>query len=387
MSRLISLIRRTLLPLAALVCGSEACAQAQDAQAFPSAEARRAGAWAVREVARSRDDSLFSDITGMDVDSRGRIYVADWFAARVAVLDSTGALLRTIGRKGLGPGEFRSLRGVQLLPGDTLLAYDPAAARISIFPPDSSGAARVVSLAAGLEGGAPFLVRRTAGDGYLAFFRPPFAMGDTAVRLDRVRLLNPDGSPRGEPLRSFPSQSFLLVRASGGFSVTPNPFGREGLFAAGAGGVLHLAWSDSLAVETVDADGRRLAAFAVPYRAPEVTSGDVEAAMAGIPTQAARTFRPALQDSLPGRWPALRALVADAEGTAVWLGLNTPAGEAGEWASFQPDGRYLGSVFLPREVMVMAVRGRRLYGVRRDVDGVPEILVYQTSAQAAGGNG
>ena len=46
-----------------------------------------------------------------------------------------------------------------------------------------------------------------------------------------------------------------------------------------------------------------------------------------------------------------------------------------------------GSVFLPREVTVRAVRGRRLYGVRRSADGVPEIVVYQTSAQAAGGNG
>jgi 6-bladed beta-propeller len=375
------------LPIAALLWGSVACAGAQEDGGFPDLQARRSAALPVQEVARSREDTLFTEITGLDVDSRGHIYVADWYAGRVAVLDSTGALVRTIGRKGLGPGEFRGMRGVQVLSGDSLLVYDPGAARLSIFPPGSAAPARTLNLGAVLQEQPPFLVWQLRDGGYVALFRPPFTAGETTPRMDRLRRLRADGSPEGEPLHSVPSRSFLYVRNAGGFSVTPNPFGREGLFALGPGDALHLAWSDSLAVETIRPDGRRIGGFSVPHRAPTVEAGDVDAAVAGFPAQAARAFRPALQDSLPERWPAMRALVADPGGGGVWAGLNSSEGQPGEWARFDADGRYRGSVFLPRDVLLMAAHGARLYGVRTSADGIPRIEVYRVSALAAGGNG
>ena len=369
-----------------LTLAAAGCAGAQDDAAFPGMEARHTAAFAVREAGRSRVDSLFTQVTGIDVDSRGRIYAGDWFTARVVVLDSTGALIRTLGRRGLGPGEFRSIRGVQVLPGDSLLVYDPGAARLSVFAPDSSRAAYVTSLASVLRGPEPHLIQRTpANDAHLALLRPPFTTGDTA-RHDVLRLLNLDGTPRGEPLRRFPSRSFLRVQGQGGFSVMPNPFGHEGLFALGRDGTLHYAWNDRLGVESTDLQGRRVGGFTVSYAPPRVTSADAASAFEGMPEQAVRTFRPALEDSLPERWPALAALLADEHGR-VWMGLHGPAGEPREWALFEPDGRYVGSAFLPRNAEVLAARGNRVYAVQTGDDGVTAVVIYQVAPRAAGGNG
>lgn len=368
-----------------LTCGGAGCAGAQDGAALPAADARRAAALAVREVGRSQSDSLFTQVTAIDVDSRGRIYAGDWFTARVVVLDSTGGLLRTVGRKGLGPGEFRSIRGVQVLPGDSLLVYDPGAARLSVFAPGSGHAAYVTSLAAALSGPEPHLIARTpANDTHLALIRPPFTSGDTA-RYDVLRLLNLDGSPRGEPLRRFPSRSFLRVQQGGGFSVMPNPFGHEGLFALGADGTLHYAWNDRLGVETTDLQGRAAGGFTIDYDPPSVTRGDAESAFTGMPEQAVRTFRRALEDSLPERWPALMALHAGERGR-IWMGLHGPAGQPREWALFERDGRYVGSAFLPRHAEVFAVRGGRIYAAETGEDGVTAVVIYDVDAPVAGGN-
>jgi hypothetical protein len=370
-----------------LTLAADGCARAQDDGALPDAGARRAAAFAVTEAGRSRVDSLFTQVTGIDVDSRGRIYAGDWFTARVVVLDSSGALVRTIGRRGLGPDEFRGIRGVQVLPGDSLLVYDPGAARLSVFAPDSGRAAYVTRLADALPGPEPHLVRRTPGnDAYLALLRPPFTTGDSA-RHDVLRLLNVDGTPRGEPLRQFPSRSFLRVNQAGGFSVMPNPFGHEGLFALAPDGTLHYAWNDQLGVESTDLQGRRMGGFAAVYEPPAVTRDDAASAFEGMPEQAVRAFRPALEDSLPERWPALASMLVDERGR-LWMGLHGAAGAPREWALFQADGRYLGSAFLPRAAEVFAIRGDRVYAVETgEDDGVTALVIYRIALRPTGGNG
>lgn len=371
-----------------LMLPGNGCARAQDAAtALPQAAERRAAAVPVREVARSGVDTLFQQITGLDVDSRGRVYAGDWFAARVAVLDSTGALLGTLGRRGLGPGEFRSSRGVQVLPGDSLLVYDPSAARVSVFAPGEARPAYVVNVGAA-AGGVPYRLHRTpANDAFLAMFRPAFRSDDGGTRAtERLRVLELDGRPRGEPIRAYPARGFLRVGDRNNFAVAPDPFGREGLYALGANHRVHYLWSDSLAVETLDLRGRRTGGFSVQYTPPRVQAADVEAELVGMPPHMVRPFRSALADSLPERWPAARGLIADGEGR-LWVCLQTPAGEPREWAVFTDTGRYLGSVFLPRRTELHAVHGSFLYAVEKDADDVPHVVIYRMDAQPGSGNG
>lgn len=76
--------------------------------------------------------TLFSAPTELTVDGSGHLFVTDWDAATIVVLDSSGSLVRKIGRSGSGPGEFQRPRGARIW-GDTLRLLDDGNGRIAVF--------------------------------------------------------------------------------------------------------------------------------------------------------------------------------------------------------------------------------------------------------------
>ena len=71
---------------------------------------------------REGDDPnfIFGNIRGIQAASDGTIYVLDFQAAEVRVFSPGGEYLRTIARRGEGPGEIAEANGI-ILSGDTLL--------------------------------------------------------------------------------------------------------------------------------------------------------------------------------------------------------------------------------------------------------------------------
>ncbi len=70
------------------------------------------------------------------VDDFGRVYVVDRKPAIIKVFDTTGALVRTIGGEGSGPGEFRV--AFLAVRGATVVVHDPQQSRTTVF--DTTGA-------------------------------------------------------------------------------------------------------------------------------------------------------------------------------------------------------------------------------------------------------
>ncbi|MBB4636926.1 hypothetical protein [Longimicrobium terrae] len=329
----------------------------------------------MREIGASGEDASFTAITTLDVDSRGMIYVPDTYRQQITVLGPDGRWVRSFGRRGAGPGEFRAIRGVQLLAGDSLLAYDPSLGRVTVFAPGSDQAAYSVNLAARLGGAAPFDLRRTHdGSTYLALFRPMFAFGQGGgeARQDRVRHLGADGSPRADLLR-FPSRAFLVA----GTSVMPHPFGREGFARLDSGDRVFFIQSDSLAADIYNLAGQRTGRFAVPYTPPAITRADQDDALAAMPAVDRPVFAPVLKDSLPERWPAVRGVLLD-DRDRIWMQLGGGTRRNAEWAAFDGNGSYLGSMLIPAGSEVRLIRGDgTVYASRADSDDVPHVVVYR----------
>lgn len=80
--------------------------------------------------------------TAMARDRNGRYYVAHADggrgASRIWVFDSAGAFVRTIGRRGEGPGEYGSITRIRFRPGDTLEIYSGGPYRRTVLGPDRS---------------------------------------------------------------------------------------------------------------------------------------------------------------------------------------------------------------------------------------------------------
>ncbi len=81
---------------------------------------------------------VFGNVSDIDVDQFGRVYVFDRQAQDVRLFEADGRYVRTIGRPGGGPGEFRAVNGIAVDSASRLWAHNQGNLRYSVF--DTSGA-------------------------------------------------------------------------------------------------------------------------------------------------------------------------------------------------------------------------------------------------------
>jgi len=82
---------------------------------------------------KGKDEYTFSQINDLDVDDNGNIYGIDNSSAHIRVFDSNGQFLRTVGRKGQGPGEMQMPLFVQITSQDEIAVYDYLTQRLVLF--------------------------------------------------------------------------------------------------------------------------------------------------------------------------------------------------------------------------------------------------------------
>lgn len=73
----------------------------------------------------------FGRIARVISDLDGRVYVAEQMPPEIRVFGPDGSHVRTLGRKGAGPGEFGGLHGMAWLAEDTMLVADYGNARLA----------------------------------------------------------------------------------------------------------------------------------------------------------------------------------------------------------------------------------------------------------------
>ncbi|MGE0354195.1 MAG: 6-bladed beta-propeller [Gemmatimonadales bacterium] len=89
-------------------------------------------------IAPAADDtSLFTEVYDFEVDRAGRFWVFDRPSSTVFLFSPEGQLLRRIGRRGAGPGEFRGSNGMVALPDSGVAILDASNARVSFL--DAAG--------------------------------------------------------------------------------------------------------------------------------------------------------------------------------------------------------------------------------------------------------
>jgi len=67
------------------------------------------------------------------IDQDGQVYVADNGVGSVLVFESSGKLLRTIGSRGTGKGQFKDISALTIAPNGNVLVAD---SRIQVFKPN-----------------------------------------------------------------------------------------------------------------------------------------------------------------------------------------------------------------------------------------------------------
>lgn len=323
---------------------------------------------------------LFGEIIALEVDRLGRIYVLDRQAKEVRVFDPDGRHVRSFGRKGGGPGEFKDPIGLAWHPEGTLWVADPANTRYSVH--DTTGTFLATHRRALGGYGIPWNGGLDAEGRMHEVSYLPAADGRSRpvlLRFDR-EMAAADTFPlpdfRGEEFRHRTDRSATFVAVPFASRMSRRVYPGYGVWS----GV-----SDRYRIHHQSLEGDTLRAVERELEPVSVTPAEKDEALASLKWFTDRGGR--IDPSrIPSRKPAFTDLSRDDSGY-LWVQPSLPADTEGSVLDvFDPEGRYLGVVrsgialgsFPP-----MLVRGDRLYAVVRDELEVPYVVRYRIEGRAA----
>lgn len=282
---------------------------------------------------------LFGSISHLKVDHEGRIWVFDGQAYEFRIFDADGAHLRTVGRRGGGPGEFSQVVGSAWAPDHKLWVFDPGNLRASVFDPDGS-----------LSAAHPFNLRFTyqpwAGtidaDGYVykreraaPFPSPDFFIVRYDGSLSPVDSLPGPGHPEGRQM--------WIHREGNGTTGIRIPFSGDAIWKITPDGGMWIAVTDQYRLIRLDRDADTLRIATKPFDPIPVTRPEVDSVFAGL-TRYGNTPQ---RSDVPSNMPPVRDLVVDDEGN-LWVFILASGPEEGRRVEvFDPSGVFLGALTLP----------------------------------------
>jgi len=335
------------------------CAGARDAE-----ESDLLG-WKVEEnlrIGSALEDApdAFGHVWALEVDSEGRIYVADGRPPSVKVFGPDGAYRRTLGREGEGPGEFRWPVGLKLDPLERLWVIDYRNARYSVFNPNGE-------------------LVRTANRS-LPGWHVPWPGEFSGPELLEVGAVSVEGDPAFlvavDTARLAPGDTISFPE----FQLNPVPFAPELIWTLGRNGELWFARTDEYRVYRRSPTGDTQRILARPLEPEQLSEREkieaLEAMRARMGRMGGAGGVPDLSD-LPDRKPILEQLWLDSGGS-LWV-MRTGR-EKYRYSSadvFAPSGDYLGQVELPFTIRTPprpVFRDGQIYAVTEDELGVQRII-------------
>jgi hypothetical protein len=314
--------------------------------------------------------------------SNGHIAVMNSGTNQIHVYDEEGRHVRTIGRRGNGPGEFNGLQRIGAIHGDTIVAYDIFLGRMTFFAPDG-GVARTLPIEPFGNGVLPRAAGFT-GDGRLLAhtdFNREFRRGTSRDTL-LFALFDEAGMPR-DTLGRYPGEEMYTLATPEAALRRPVTFGRN-VFASTRDTTIAIGTNDQLTYDMFDATGGKMRSHSETVTPREVSGDEVTRAdelwLASIPSPM-RTGLDRHMREFPHRetYPAYDDLITGADGT-IWLqDAVAPGAAARRWTVFAPDGRRIRHVTAARPLELLDVGRDYIIAWRRDDLEVEQILVFRIS--------
>ena len=298
-----------------------------------------------------REEYMFTRIM-IDVDDDENIYVLDNETANIRVFDKEGEYIRTIGRRGQGPGEMQSPRLIQITPQNEIMVYDMRNRRILFFSLDGT------------------FLRQLSAATQLAFLRLQMDSEENYFGY----VLNREG---GIELKKFDSKLQPIATL---FSerVIKEKIIRlvylRLLFSLTKEGSLVWGYSEKYELHVVGPEGKILSNILKEYDPIDITNEDKERIMnerfslRGIP--------PGYTLECPEYYPPFKSLFTDEDGR-MFLETYENCEDGGCYSDvFDSEGRYIAKVRLGLNPVWLVWKKNKLYTIERDEEGYMFVKFY-----------
>jgi hypothetical protein len=324
---------------------------------------------------------IFGGVTWATRLRNGTIVVADGTGPALHFISAQGRLIKSTGKSGQGPGDFRTVSWVGQCGEGGIHAWDFPQRRMSLF--DEAGSFKSVFAFAGAEVQTSTTCTESGTLLTLARSRvlPPSAPPDpdAGYGLRQVAATPTIVSSKGDTLAKLPETVIVEVIASQGGG-GPRPLGTTLLYAFSRDR-LWLGMPDSALVVAYSLDGKRVGAIPVrqpprPVAKPNYDKA-VEYYLTIVPPAARTRFKSIMmQVPPPVVMPPFTGLYADPDGL-IWVNLSAPGDPDTQLRAFAADGRVVASVTIPMWLNIYEIGRDYVLGARTDTDDEPHLIVFR----------
>ncbi len=300
--------------------------------------------------AEGREEYMFSQIRSIAVDDTERIYVLEARESQVKVFDQNGSYIRSIGRKGQGPGELDFPLSLSITPKNELAVEDFRSRRIAFFSLEGEFKKNLLTAKVGLA-------------------RIDI---DSEGSMVGIVIVREEENPRYE-LKKFDSElnylhslgSSPLPSASGG---SFNPF--MGIISSQIDNndQVICGYPENYEIKIFDKDGKLRRKIIKEYDPVEITKEEIAEETEGMP--------PDIKVSIPKYHSAYRGFITDDEGRIyVMTWERTAEEEENYYDVFDSEGKFIAKILLKTRPFVL--KNKKLYTVEEDEEGFLFIERYK----------
>ena len=331
----------------------------------------------------------FGFITDLALEPDGSITLFDQGVPALRLYDSTGHFIRTIGRPGAGPGEYRSHIALAVMPDGSIAEWDGGNARINRFREDGTLLPAISTPDVSYTSLA--LAADTGGCLYIKFLRNNPHSDTEEWKYGYLRL-GASGTI---------SDTLLPPPLPVPFQPHRTPFDPQNIWLVSPLGYQVGAGSDRYAITLF----RPKAPLRIERQAERVAFGTDERAQIQAVYDYVRKRSPgeAPAMTLPALKPFIRSILPTGDGR-LWVRLfsfavNDPTQgrvdprdpgrppitwrEPSVYDAFREDGTYLGQVRLPVGALIMASRGDRIWVIERGTSDEQYVVSYRIDHRPA----
>jgi len=285
--------------------------------------------------AEGREEYMFSQIRSMAVDDTERIYVLDAGESHVKVFDQKGTYIRSIGKRGQGPGEFITPLSISIT-GQNDLVVDDLRSRLVFFS---------------LEG--EFM--KNINIAKIGLLRIDI---DSEENMVGIAIVREKENPRYELKKFDPELNYLHSFVSSPLPSVAglNPFRGAILCRIDNNDQVVCGYPENYEIKIFDKEGKLRRKITKEYDPVEITEEEIKEVTEGIP--------PDIKVSIPKYHSAYRWLFIDDEGRIYVMTWERAAeGEENYYDVFDSEGKFIAKI--PLKTIPFVLKSSKFLFIKR----------------------
>jgi hypothetical protein len=262
---------------------------------------------------------LFVGPVEIAFDPSGRIFALDFQDHNIKIFDATGKFLRTLGRRGQGPGDFNMPLSF-CFAKDRLAVWDMGNRRLCVLTPE--GELIKAEEISGLSGRPQRIKALPNGDLVVEtekmFFDDPNKPQECSLEI-----LTPELKPK-KTIYSHPVWRNKFIRLEQGLVNLPQPFAPDIHWDISPDGKIVIGFSESYEMGIYDNEGKTLAKFTHPFDPVKVTPEDKKGFFDSMTHSTGEGVSRGAPDfviektTFPAEKPVFNDILVDSEGN-IWV--------------------------------------------------------------------